>query len=239
LPDIFRFDALPSTNDDVAERAQRGADDGFWVMADVQTSGRGRRGRVWQSPPGNLYCSTLVRQRDTDPPLQQLSFVAAVALHETLSEYCAHIQLKWPNDLLVQGRKLSGILLEGGGGPVAGRWVVIGIGINVQHFPENVDRPAISLAHLLSGTAPEPADVLHTLAGHFAAWCEQWRQQGFAPVRSRWLQYATGIGHRIEVRLGQESLTGVFTGLDGEGALLLQLDSGAIRTVHAGEVYGI
>lgn len=213
--------------------------DGFWVMADVQTSGRGRRGRVWQSQPGNLYCSTLVRHRETDPPLQQLSFVASVALHDSLSEYSPHIQLKWPNDLLVQGRKLSGILLEGGGTPASGQWVVIGIGVNVQHFPEDVERPAISLAHLLSGAAPEPADVLHILAGRFAAWCEQWRQLGFAPVRSRWLQHATGIGHRIEVRLGQESLTGVFTGLDSGGALLLQLDSGAIRTVHAGEVYGI
>jgi BirA family transcriptional regulator, biotin operon repressor / biotin---[acetyl-CoA-carboxylase] ligase len=239
LPDIFRYADLVSTNDVVAERALAGAADGFWVMADVQTAGRGRRGRVWQSPPGNLYCSTLVRHRDSDPPLQQLSFVAAVALQETLSEYSAHIQLKWPNDLLIQGRKLSGILLEGGGTPASGQWVVIGVGVNVKHFPDDVERPATSLAKQLTGPPPESADVLSRLAVNFDTWCDVWRQQGFAPVRSRWLQFATGIGQTIEVRLGQESLTGMFTGLDADGALLLQLDSGHVRAVHAGEVYGI
>lgn len=208
-------------------------------MADQQTAGRGRRGRPWQSPVGNLYCSTLVRQQPDEPPLQQLSFVTAVALHETLSAFVPGIKLKWPNDLLLGDRKISGILLEGGSAARQAAWVVVGIGVNLAHYPADTERPATSLAALMPEPPPEPYHVLEQLVAGFAKWRVLWRQQGFAAIRTRWLQHAMGVGQRIEVRLGQETLFGLFTGLDDGGALLLQLDSGAIRAVHAGEVFGV
>ncbi len=238
MADIIRFADIASTNDEVTERAHKGTSDGLWVMADQQSAGRGRRGRAWHSPVGNLYCSTLVRRQSDEPPLQQLSFVAAIALHETLDRYAQGIQLKWPNDLLLAGKKLSGILLEAGSSG-AGSWVVVGFGVNLAHFPEDTERPATSLAANMHEPPPEPLALLEKLAMCFVAWRGIWRQHGFLPIRTQWLRHATGIDKRIEVRLGQETLYGLFVGLDDTGALLLQLDSGVIRAVHAGEVFGV
>ncbi len=237
MADIRRYAELASTNDALAALALSDAVEGIWIVADQQTSGRGRRGRIWHSPPGNLFCSTLVRQNPVDPPLQQMSFVAALALHETLVAYTGNIHLKWPNDLLVEGKKLSGILLEAGGAKENAH-VIIGIGVNLAHYPEDVERPATSIA-ALTGAAPQPMDVVTRLAENFARWRANWGAHGFAAVRAAWLARATGVGQRIEVRLGQETLFGMFTGLDEAGALLLRLDSGVIRAVHAGDVYGI
>src|SRR3712207_2976131 len=155
-----------STNDDLLALAREGAPEGIWLRAERQTGGRGRQGRVWHSPEGNLYASTLIRLRPGDPAAATLALVAAVALHATVSAFAPGrvLTIKWPNDLLCDGAKLSGILLERSEDSV-----VIGIGVNLTQHPRSADRPATSIA-VLAGGAPGPAQFLDALAEVFARW---------------------------------------------------------------------
>jgi BirA family biotin operon repressor/biotin-[acetyl-CoA-carboxylase] ligase len=213
-----------STNDWLLARAGE-LPDGHWVVADRQTAGRGRRGRVWQDGQGNLMASVLVRSRGA---VQQLSFVAAVALREAVAEGCGvETRLKWPNDLMVDGAKVSGILLER-----AGAALVIGFGVNLRGHPEDIGRRAAAVGG-------EVRAVLAALQRCFAAWRGVWEAAGFAPVRAAWLAGAQGLGEALEVRLGADVLRGVFVGLDEGGALLLGLPGGGTRAIHAGEVFGL
>ena len=199
---------------------------------------------MWQSPPGNLYASTLVRLRPTDPPAASLAFVAAVALEEVVRAYVyargaatpagegGGLQLKWPNDLLFDGAKLAGILLEG-----AGDAVVIGFGVNLAHFPDGLDRPVISLA-AISGDAPDPALFLEDLAAAVAHWIARWRGEGLAPIRTAWLARAHAKGTALTAHVPDgEAIHGLFDGLDGDGALILRLADGTSRVIHAGDVF--
>ena len=246
-----------STNDDVAALAPDGAPEGLWLRAERQTGGRGRQGRDWHSPEGNLYASTLVCVRKDDPPAPTLALVAAVALHETVAQLIRHpresgnpacssvsrvkrdsrfrgnddglrgLCIKWPNDLLVGGAKLSGILLER-----AGDAVVIGFGVNLAHYPQDLGRPATSLA-ALTGTAPDPAIFLEMLAESLARWLHRWRTEGLAPIRAQWLAAAHPIGTALTTPEGE----GLFDGLDETGALRLRLADGSMRVIHAGDVF--
>jgi BirA family transcriptional regulator, biotin operon repressor / biotin---[acetyl-CoA-carboxylase] ligase len=239
MAEIIRFAELDSTNDEVSRRALDGAPDGLWVMADRQHKGRGRRGRAWQSAAnGNLYCSGLARIVPGEPPVQQLSFVAALVVHEVLSAYAPGIKLKWPNDVMAEGRKLSGILLESGGTGSGGLWLVVGIGINLCAHPEDSERPATNM-QALTGAVLDSEAVLHALAAAFAQWRLRWRKGGFAAIKSAWLAACTGLGAPLVARLGHETIEGVFAGLGDDGALQLLLESGDIRSIHAGEVFGI
>lgn len=222
-----------STNDRLLGQAADLAD-GHWVLADRQTAGRGRRGRVWNDGAGNLMASVLVR---AGGPVQQLSFVAALALFDALVAAGvpagARLALKWPNDLLLDGAKLSGILLER-----AEAALVIGFGVNIASHPDASERPATSLA--AAGFRPiAPIDLLAQLMPAFAQWRAIWAANGFAPVRDAWLARAAGIGDRIAARLGTETLEGRFEGLDADGALALRLDGGQVRAIHAGEVFAL
>lgn len=213
----------------MAALAREGAAEGLWLRAGRQTGGRGRQGRDWQSPEGNLYASTLVRLGAGDPPAPTLALVAAVALHETVSAHAPErtALIKWPNDLLVDGAKLSGILLER-----AEDAVVIGVGVNLAHHPESLDRPATSLA-ALTGVAPEPDAFLEMLAERFERWLGRWRGEGLAPVRARWLAAAHPVGTALATVQGE----GLFDGLDEDGALRLRLADGTSRVIHAGDVF--
>jgi BirA family biotin operon repressor/biotin-[acetyl-CoA-carboxylase] ligase len=218
-----------STNDDVAAVAAAGAPEGLWLRADRQAGGRGRQGRAWRSPPGNLYASTLVRLRPGDPPAPTLALVAAVALHEVaaVSAPAAPIRIKWPNDLLSGSAKLAGILLERSGDAV-----VIGFGVNLAHHPEDMERPATSLA-ALAGAAPDPAALLELLAASLARWLSTWRNAGLTPIRAAWLAAAHPLGTALTTSEGE----GLFDGLDPQGALRLRLPDGAVRLIHAGDVF--
>jgi BirA family transcriptional regulator, biotin operon repressor / biotin---[acetyl-CoA-carboxylase] ligase len=236
---ILRFAELESTNDEITRRAIEGAPDGLWVMADSQTKGRGRRGRTWVSGAnGNLYCSGLVRLLSAEPPAQQLSFVAALAVHEVLHAFVPEIRLKWPNDVLVDGAKLSGILLESGGSAAMGLWLVVGIGINLAAHPDDAERPATNVA-TLTGVRHDPEKLLESLASAFTSWRQRWREGGFSAIRPHWLAASHGLGQPLVARLGQKTFEGVFAGLGDDGALLLRLESGEMRSIHAGEVFGI
>jgi BirA family transcriptional regulator, biotin operon repressor / biotin---[acetyl-CoA-carboxylase] ligase len=222
-----------STNADMLALAESGAAEAMWLRADSQTSGRGRRGRGWESPPGNLYTSGLVRLRPTDPAAATLALVAAVALVEALVVYApeAPLSIKWPNDVLCGGAKLAGILLER-----TGDAVVIGIGANLAHHPDLPDRPATSLA--AQGTAPDPAIFCETLAEGFTRWLAKWRSEGLEPIRRAWLAAAHPLGTALSANLGDGSVEqGLFDGLAGDGALRLRLADGNVRVIHAGDVF--
>jgi BirA family biotin operon repressor/biotin-[acetyl-CoA-carboxylase] ligase len=212
--------------------AASGLEEGVWLRAERQTLGRGRQGRSWVSPPGNLYASTLVRIRPSDPPAPTLALVASVALEEAVSAYVpGRAVLKWPNDLLIDGAKLSGVLLER-----AGDAVVIGIGVNLAHHPTDTDRCATSLAVYNVAIAPE--DFIETLAEAFARWVECWRGQGIDMIRRRWVANAHPTGTPLTVRLPDGvAFDGLFDGLDPEGALILRLADGTRRVIHAGDVF--
>lgn len=222
-----------STNDDLADSARQGAPEGIWLRADRQSGGRGRQGREWHSPPGNLYASTLVRLRPGDPPAPSLALVAAVALHEVASAFAggAPIEIKWPNDLMVAGAKLSGILLER-----LEDSVIVGFGVNLAEHPDQTERPSTSLAAL--GGAPAPEVFLEALAQSFARWLGRWRDEGLAPIRAHWLAAAHPPGTALSTHTASGAwVEGVFDGLDESGALRLRLADGSAQVIHAGDVF--
>lgn len=212
--------------------AQAGASEGSWLRAERQTGGKGRQGRAWESPVGNLYASTLVRVRPTDPLAATLALVAAVALEEAVSVFLPRrAQIKWPNDLLIDGAKLSGILLER-----ADDAVVIGIGVNLACAPDLPARPATSLA--AHDALVDPATFVDVLAEAVARWLGRWRAEGIDPVRQRWLTRAHPVGTALATQLSDGlRAEGLFDGLDAEGALILKQPNGARRIVHAGDVF--
>jgi BirA family biotin operon repressor/biotin-[acetyl-CoA-carboxylase] ligase len=210
-----------------------------WIRADRQSAGRGRRGRAWQSPAGNLAATLLLRPDKPAGVCAQLSFVAAIAAAETVSRIvpAADTRVKWPNDILADGRKIAGILLESASGRGAvPAWLAIGIGINLGSFPEDVEVPAISAA-ALGAMPPAPHDALTQLAGSFAKWYDIWRAQGFAPVRDAWLARAAKLGSRVTARLATKDVSGVFEGIDETGALILRVGAGRTRLIAAGDVF--
>ncbi len=223
-----------STNNDLLNFAAQGEEEGFWLRAETQTAGRGRMGRGWVSPPGNLYASTLVRLGSGDPAAATLGFVAALALHDAVFATTPDnaFQLKWPNDVMADGAKLSGILLER-----AGDAVVIGIGVNLASHPDLPDRKTTSLA-ALHGAAPEPEAFLITLATAFEGRMAQWRGDGVAVILAAWHAAAHPVGTALKVSLpGGDALSGLYDGLTDDGALRLRLADGTVRVIHAGDVF--
>jgi BirA family biotin operon repressor/biotin-[acetyl-CoA-carboxylase] ligase len=221
-----------STNTDLLALARDGAPEATWLHAERQTGGRGRQGRSWESPPGNLYASTLVRLSPADPPAPTLALAAAVALHEAASLFIRGndgqgLVIKWPNDLLAGAAKLAGILLER-----ADNAVVIGFGVNLAHAPTGLDRPVTSLS-ALNGAGPDPATFLDALVESFARHLAGWRRLGLGPIRNRWLAAAHPPGTALSTPAGD----GLFEGLDETGALRLRLAEGTSRVIHAGDVF--
>ncbi|CUA86334.1 birA, biotin-[acetyl-CoA-carboxylase] ligase region [Chelatococcus sambhunathii] len=239
------FDAVmlattTSTNDEALERASSQGADRLWVVAREQTSGRGRHGRQWASPPGNLYASLVLSEPCDPPKAPQLGFVAGLALHDAVAGVTGlaapRLVLKWPNDLLMDGGKLSGLILEGHRlGPDRHFAVIIGMGLNVAHKPADTPYPARCLAEAV-GTV-DVSDVFRALSASFAYRLRQWdRGLGFALTREAWLARAAGIGGPARVRLPGGDLSGTFAGLDSAGRLLLDTPDGR-RTIDAGDLY--
>lgn len=229
---LIRFVAeTGSTNADMLALAAAGVSEGAWLRAERQTAGKGRQGRAWDSPVGNFYGSTLVRLRPTDPPAPTLALVTVVALEEAVRVFLpAGATIKWPNDLLIDGAKLSGVLLER-----AGDAVVVGIGVNLTQHPELPDRPATSLS--AQGVAVDVAIFAEVLAESFARWLSRWRGEGLEPVRQRWLERAHPRGSALAARLPDGTTReGLFEGLSGEGALMLRTQTG-MELVNAGDVF--
>jgi BirA family biotin operon repressor/biotin-[acetyl-CoA-carboxylase] ligase len=224
-----------STNADLRQLADAGGEDGLWLRADRQTAGRGRQGRDWSSPSGNFYGSTLVRLHPGDPMPATLALVAAVAIEEAvracLPEIGRRLCLKWPNDLLIDGAKLSGILLERSGDAV-----VIGMGINLASAPDLPDRATAALRD--HGVDVPPATMQALLAEAMTRWVAIWRASGLSAVIARWEERAHPRGAALTARLPDgQVLNGVFEGLAGDGTLRLGLADGATHVIHAGDIF--
>ncbi|QWC58077.1 biotin--[acetyl-CoA-carboxylase] ligase [Erythrobacter sp. 3-20A1M] len=224
-----------STNADLLARVAAGemVREGDWLLADRQKAGRGRQGREWFDSRGNFMGSTVVRLLPTDPAAHSLSLMAGLALHEAVAPLCPpHIPttLKWPNDVLLGGAKLAGILLER-----TGDVIVVGIGVNLAAAPALPDRETVALSAF--GPAPDRDAFAATLAEAFAQELGRWRNYGLDPQIRRWLAVGTPIGQRITVHdPSGDRLTGQFAGLDSDGTLMMRLDDGRERAIHAGDV---
>ncbi len=231
---------VDSTNVEAARRAAT-LPGPTWIMAHRQMAGRGRRGRPWTDPEGNL-AATLVLRPDEGPGQAALrSFVAALALDDALVSVTGRAEsfaLKWPNDVLLHGGKLAGILLESSG--TGGRLdhLAIGIGVNLSHAPETVDAGAVRPVSLRgeTGVAVGPEDFLTHLAVAYALREEQFLVQGFAAIRSAWLARAARLGQVITARTGRAEITGRFETVDAEGNLVLSTDIGR-QVIAAAEVF--
>jgi BirA family transcriptional regulator, biotin operon repressor / biotin---[acetyl-CoA-carboxylase] ligase len=232
------YDTLGSTNAEALALARAGELGPLWVTAQSQSAGRGRRGNAWESPAGNLYATLLLS--DPSPPVAapQLSFVAALALHDAVADSAPQLgpslHVKWPNDLLLGPAKLAGILIEGESDPVFA--VAIGIGVNCASHPSDTSFPATDLA--AAGALVAQEALFAALSNAMGLRLTQWqRGDGFAGIRTDWLKRAAGLGEPIQVRLADRVLSGRFHGLDETGRLLLA-QPGGIVTVTAGEVFG-
>ena len=237
--ELREFAEIDSTNEEARRLAAAGERGPVWLRADRQTAGRGRRGRAWESPSGNLAATLLIAPARPASECAQLSFVTAIAAADAASGFApnADIKVKWPNDVLANGRKLAGILLESAsGGEGTLTFLAIGIGMNLAHFPPGTEFPATSLA-ALGVSAPSPSAALAQLAAHFAKWYDTWMTSGFSPIREAWLARAAGLGTRIRARLTQEETSGIFEGIDDTGALILREAQGRTRVIAAGEVF--
>jgi len=237
----FRHVALGdvgSTNDEVRHRLDLLDAGPLVITAERQVKGRGRRGREWVSPAGNLYASFAYCPNVPLMRFAELSFVVAVAvaeMAEALAGEHASIRCKWPNDVLADGAKLSGILLETARSTAGRDAVIMGIGINVASAPTDTPYGAVALGQLDPAITVER--VLAMLSMRLTAWTETWETQGFAHVRSAWLAVADGLGKPVVARLADGELHGRFDGLDVDGALLLRQDDDTIRRVTAGDVF--
>ena len=222
---------LDSTNEEARRLAEAGEGGPVWIIAARQTAGRGRRGRIWQSLPGNLYATLLITPERPRNEWPTLSFVASLAVAGMVGWFAPQASgaLKWPNDLLLEGRKVAGILLESCGSALA-----IGIGVNLAHFPSETEFPATAIA--VHATPPSAEESLTILAAAFVPWYERWRAGGFAVLKQHWLVGAAGLGAPIRARLSNEEQTGLFEGIDDSGALLLR-QGDTLRTIAAGEVF--
>ena len=237
---LLSVERIGSTSEEAKRLAAEGAPEGTLVWAREQTAGHGRRGRAWVSPPGNLYFSLILRPDCAPATAAQLGFAAALAVGEAALRWLpegARLDYKWPNDVLLDGRKLAGILLES---QLAadGRldWVVLGIGVNLASHPSATEYPATSFT-AAGASGATAADMLKALSERLAVWYACWNGgEGFAALREAWLARAHGLGAPIRVRLEHEELAGSFAGLDVDGALLLDAAQGR-RRVLAGDVF--
>jgi len=254
----YRLAAFPevgSTNAEALAAARAGNASRTWFVSDRQTAGRGRRGRPWETPRGNLAATLLMTQPDP-AAAASLGFVAGLALDAALRQAApslavrialdgldpgsagegARLRLKWPNDVLVDGAKLAGILLEGEAIPGGAFAVAIGIGVNVTHAPEGLPYPAVALRSL--GMPLDAPALFAALSDAWAGLERLWASGGGFPViRRLWLERAAGLGERVAVQLGSETLAGIFETIDESGRLVVHMADGSRRTIAAGEVH--
>lgn len=238
---VIALDRVDSTNEEVKRRAAGGAPDGTLVLANEQLAGRGRRSRTWISPPGNLYCSLLLRPACPAHQAMLASFVTVLAVADTVEAALPDgtpVTCKWPNDVLAGGRKVAGILLESSAaGDGTLEWLVIGVGMNVASCPRRTDGPyaAASLAGL-GAVAVTRERLLDAYCERFCHWWDVWNADGFAAIRDAWLERAHGLRQPIQVRLDNDTLEGVFLTMDESGALVLG-QGNERRLVMAGDVF--
>ena len=235
---LEHHETIGSTNDRAMDYLREGGASHHFVIADEQTGGRGRLGRVWVSKPGNLYASLALIDPAPQAQAFQLGFVAALVVYDALRAVgldAAHLSLKWPNDVLFEGKKISGILIEGLSLPEQHQGVVIGCGINIAHHPSDTLYPVTDLK--TAGVVTSPIEVFSQFSACYRKFLALYRRgEGFGDIREHWLSLAHGVGGPIVVKDRKEERNGIFAGLDREGRLLLD-QNGHIEPVIAGDVF--
>jgi BirA family biotin operon repressor/biotin-[acetyl-CoA-carboxylase] ligase len=237
-PRIEALAEVDSTNAEARRRAEAGERGPLWITAEHQSAGRGRRGRAWETGAGNLAATWLGVTDKPPAEAAQVSFVAALAVADLAAAFvpAALVSLKWPNDLLIDGAKAAGILVESGPHPAGGLWLAVGIGVNLASAPKFADRPATAFADHMRGPPPHPIAGLERLAQDFERRHGLWERAGFAPIAEAWTERAHGLGQVCTAQLPTETLTGVAEGLDEDGALRLRTSTG-VRRITAGDVF--
>ena len=233
---VERWARLSSTNDEARRRALDGDAGRLWIVADAQDAGRGRRGRVWESPAGNLYASALLLDPCPTERAAEIGFVAGVAVQRAVADLGAgEARLKWPNDLVADGAKLAGLLCEGITTPQRRFAVSVGVGVNVASSPEGLAYPTTSLTRL-TGRSVQASELRSRLALRFEEALTLWaRGVGFAALREAWLAKAAGIGGPIRVDDGRQTREGIFAGVDGHGRLMLER-GGSVEIVESADL---
>lgn len=237
LSRVLRLETTQSTNADALRLAREGENGPLWVVAREQLGGRGRHGRVWHSPPGNLYASLLLVDPCTPEVAPQLGFVAGVALAGAANELVGRdvVRLKWPNDLLHDGAKLSGILLEATRRNDGAFVCVIGIGVNCASYPTGLPYAAAHLSGI-AGRAIVPDDLHGSLDRAMTGWLARWdRGRNFAAVRNAWLAHATHLHRPVTVVVAGRTVEGRFETIDETGRLIVATAAGSV-TIDAGDV---
>lgn len=228
---IHRFKRLPSTMEKAHALARKGAGEGTWIVAETQTQGRGRLGRKWNSPLGGLYCSLILRPTRPQAEIPQLALVAGLAAAEAIHDLTRlYPSIRWPNDLLINGKKVAGILVE-----AKDKAVVAGIGINVTTDVKKLPPEATSLA-ACGAKKTSPDKLLAALRKHLGHWYAVWAEEGFAPIRQALRSRIGHFGEPVTITTGRQHLEGAAQDLDEQGRLVVRLDSGIQRSFEAGEV---
>jgi len=236
---ILAFEEIDSTNAEARRQADAGEAGPLWITSTRQSAGRGRRGRAWETGRGNLAATYLFTTALPAAQAAQVSFVAALAVADLASAFilAAPISLKWPNDTLVDGQKVSGILVESGLAPSGRLWVAVGCGVNLATLPEASERPATAFAPHMATLPPTPSEALNRLAEALTQWMAVWERSGFSAIAAAWTARAHGLGAPCTARLATESIEGIAEGLDDDGALRLRTASGEIVRITAGDVF--
>lgn len=238
---ISRFPLIDSTMDEARRLIESGQSlDGELIWADEQSKGRGRQSRTWITCPGNFMGTIVLNPKVPASKAAEISFVTALAVGETVKLFIPNtyqIHYKWPNDVLVEGKKIAGILLEAVNLPTqASPWISIGIGINVQSHPENVFFKSTCINKFAKKDL-NLLDIQSRLCALFEKYLNIWRQEGFSPIRKFWLKSAANLGKRINVISGENTITGKFIEIDSQGRLILEDESHHQIKILAGDVY--
>lgn len=244
---LLAYESVDSTNEEAKRLAEGGASHGAVIWAKEQTAGRGRMQRQWESKPGNLFLSILLSPDCALAEAAQLSFVASVAGVKALQPLLpgkGEFRCKWPNDILLGNKKMGGILLESfttqsedaTGKTKPRQWVVVGVGMNIDSYPEEALYPATSLRE--AGVELVSAKIVLTrYVEHFIEYYDRWVTEGFAPIREAWLEHAYGLGKKAQVGSGDEVVTGTFAGLSETGEMLLDSARGQQHVINSGDVF--
>ncbi|BCX19034.1 MAG: biotin--[acetyl-CoA-carboxylase] ligase [Geminicoccaceae bacterium] len=237
---VERHARVASTNDLARAAAERGEPEGLWILAEVQTAGRGRQGRSWSSPAGNFHGSLLLRPTRPLGECATLSLVAALAVAEAVETLCEgriRPRVKWPNDVLVGRAKLAGILPEAIAAPDGScAALILGIGVNLAHHPTDLDRPATSLA-ALGEPVPTLEAFAELLSAPLAARYALWQREGFGALREAWLARAVGLGEPVRLAVGELVHEGRLADLGRDGSILLESPAGCLVRFTAGELF--
>jgi len=229
---VLAFDEIDSTNAEAQRRGEAGETGPFWLRAAAQSAGRGRRGRRWVSERGNLFTTYFAVTRSPPAEIALLGFAAALAVSDVaIRARTPGVAIKWPNDVLVDGAKCAGILLESGAAAGGGTWFALGIGINLVSAPDDLAYPVAALAGL--GVETAFAD----LRERTAFWAGRYSDEGFAPLQAAWMARAHGLGRPVRASLAAQTLEGLHAGLSERGELRLSLPDGREHLISAGEVF--